>query len=311
MKLNHVMLGSTTNNMLNMSYAASYANYFVKYIQRFAAQGVSVDAITLQNEPLNNASGLPAMYLGAVDSTNLIKNWVGPALRLAGLSTDIWSYDHNLDVPSYPQTNINGASNYVHTVAWHCYAGNNTWSVMSDFHNTNPGVDQYMTECWLSPYTSWYQSPYFTLGPLQNFGRGVIAWVLGTDQNYGPHLPGGCNSCRGIVEIDTTGNDYYLTNDYYFLGQFSKFLQRGSTVLTTTAGNYDYGSGGGITYQSSGQGVESVTTLNADGTRTIVIYNGFGNAVYVTLTFKSGDVWSGPLYGQSVTTWLLPAAGGS
>jgi len=127
MKLNHVMLGNTTDNMLNISYAASYANYFVKYIQRFAAQGVTVDAITLQNEPLNNASGLPAMYLGADESTNLIQNWVGPALRLAGLQSEIWSYDHNLDVPSYPQTNINGARNYVDTVAWHCYAGNNTW----------------------------------------------------------------------------------------------------------------------------------------------------------------------------------------
>jgi len=135
--------------------------------------------------------------------------------------------------------------------------------------------------------------------------------VLGTDEQYGPHLPNGCNSCRGIVEVDVNGNDYFLTNDYYYLGQFSKFLQRGATVLNTPGGNYDYGSGGGISYESSGQGVESVTTKNADGTRTIVIYNGFGNAVYATLTFKSGDVWSGPLYSQSVTTWLLPAAGAS
>jgi len=131
MKLNHVMIGNTTDNMLNMSYAASYAEYFVKYIQRFAAQGVTVDAITLQNEPLNNASGLPAMYVGAQESTNLIENWVGPALRLAGLNTDIWAYDHNLDVPSYAQTVINGAGRYVDTAAWHCYASNNTWRYVS------------------------------------------------------------------------------------------------------------------------------------------------------------------------------------
>jgi len=107
------------------------------------------------------------------------------------------------------------------------------------------------------------------------------------------------------------GNDYFLTNDYYYLGQFSKFLQRGATVLNTLGGNYDYGSGGGISYQSSGEGVESVTTLNADGSRTSVIYNGFGNVVYVTLTFRTGDVWSGPLYPRSVTTWLLPSTGAS
>jgi hypothetical protein len=101
-----------------------------------------------------------------------------------------------------------------------------------------------------------------------------------------------------------------LTNDYYYLGQFSKFLQRGSTVLAST-GSYDYGSGGGITYQSSGSGVEVVATLNTDGTRTVVVYNGFGNGVELTIQFQSGETWSGPLYEYSITTWLLPATTGT
>lgn len=82
-------------------------------------------------------------------------------------------------------------------------------------------------------------------------------------------------------------------------------------MLNTLSGNYDYGSGAGISYESSGQGVQSVTALNTDGSRTVVLYNGFGNVVYLTLTFATGDVWSGPLYAQSVTTWLLPAANGT
>jgi len=146
--------------------------------------------------------------------SDLIENFVGPALRIAGLDTEIWAYDHNLDVPSYPQEVIDHDSQYVDTVAWHCYASNNTWSVMTDFHNKNPNVDQYMTECWLSPFTSWYQSIYFSMGPLQNWGRGVIAWVLGTNTDLGPHLPGGCNSCRGVVEIAPDGSSYTLTSKF-------------------------------------------------------------------------------------------------
>lgn len=95
MKLNGVMYGTTDNNNLNMDYASSFANYFVKYIQAFAAGGVTVDAITIQNEPLNSQSGYPTMYVSADQETQLIQDYVGPALKNASLATEIWAYDHN------------------------------------------------------------------------------------------------------------------------------------------------------------------------------------------------------------------------
>lgn len=135
------------------------------------------------------------------------------------------------------------------------------------------------------------------MGPLQNWAAGAIGWTLGTTTTYGPHLPGGCNTCRGIIEVDITAGTYVKTLDYYFFGQFSKFIQRGSTALATT-GSYDF---------NPGSGIQVVAFLNADKTRTLVIYNGFGNNVYVTVAFKGGETWSGPLYFYSVTTWLLPS----
>jgi O-glycosyl hydrolase len=113
-------LSQTVNNNINPAYASSYAQYFVQYIQRFAKQGVTVDAITIQNEPLNSNAGFPTTYISADNSTNLIENFVGPALKAAKLNTKIWAYDHNLDVPSYPQEVLDGAPDYVNTVAWHC-----------------------------------------------------------------------------------------------------------------------------------------------------------------------------------------------
>jgi glucosylceramidase len=95
MKLNGVTSGSTDNNNLDPQYADAYADYFVKYIQAFADGGVTVDAITIQNEPLNSQSGYPTMYVSADNSTSLIQNNVGPALKSANLDTEIWAYDHN------------------------------------------------------------------------------------------------------------------------------------------------------------------------------------------------------------------------
>lgn len=95
MKLNGLQWGSTNDNNINMDYAESYAQYFVKYVQAFAEGGVTVDAITLQNEPLNSQAGYPTMYLFADEAAKLTNQYVGPALKNAGFKTEVWAYDHN------------------------------------------------------------------------------------------------------------------------------------------------------------------------------------------------------------------------
>jgi len=98
------------------------------------------------------------------------------------------------------------------------------------------------------------------------------------------------------VTVNATARTYTKTADYFFMGQFSRFLARNATVLATS-GNYDYGSGAKI---------ESTAVADADGSRTVVVQNGFGNDVFLTIAFKGGETWSGPLYRQSLTTWVLP-----
>lgn len=302
MKLNGVIQGTTVNNNLNHAYVSEFAQYFVKYIQAYANLGAPIDAITIQNEPLNSQAGMPTMYVYADESGDLIQQNVGPALSAAGLSTGVWAWDHNTDVPSYPQTVLNEASQYVTGVAWHCYATNNSWDVLTDFHNTNPSVKQYMTECWTSSTsTPWSQAADFTIGPLMNWASGAMAWTLGTDNSDGPHLSGSgpCDTCRGLVTVDAASGTYTFQVDYYMMAQFSKFIPKGAVVLSGT-GSYLY---------SDGTGMQSVATVNPDGTRTVVIENKFDNDVYVTLTTQSGETWSGMTYANSVVTWLLPAAG--
>ncbi|KAJ5620399.1 beta-1-6-glucanase [Penicillium lagena] len=298
MKNNHVQDGNATDNTFNMKWAGSYAEYFVKYIQAFRKKGVQVDAITIQNEPLNSNPGYPTMYLPANESTAIIQHHVGPSLKSAGLNTEIWAYDHNTDVPEYPQTVLDGAGDYVNNVAWHCYATNNTWDVLTQFHKKNPKATQYMTECWTSPYTSWYQVPYFVMGPIQNWAVGAIAWTLGTTFDYNPHLPGGCNSCRGFIEVDPATGTYKKTTDYYMMGQFSKFVPRGAIALSTSA-SFDV---------EIEEKIATAAFLNPDHSRTVVIYNGFPQDGNATVNFASGESWTGQVYQKSVVTWTLPPA---
>lgn len=111
MKLNGVIDGNTNNNNLNdgyltsagtgsTGYASAFAQYFVKYIQAYEKLGAHIDAITIQNEPLNSQGGYPTMYVADYESAQLIQNYIGPALANAGLKTDIWAYDHNTGMQS-------------------------------------------------------------------------------------------------------------------------------------------------------------------------------------------------------------------
>ena len=153
-----------------------------------------------------------------------------------------------------------------------------------------------MTECWTPSSGSWNQAADFTMGPLQNWASGVAAWTLGTNAQDGPHLSeGGCATCTGLVTV--INGAYTFQTAYYMIAQFSKFMPPGATVLSGT-GSYTYSSGGGV---------QSVASLNPDGTRTVVIENTFSNDIYIHLTTSSGQEWSGNVPTESVTTWILPA----
>jgi glucosylceramidase len=100
------------------------------------------------------------------------------------------------------------------------------------------------------------------------------------------------------VTVDANAGTYQFQVDYYMMAQFSKFIPKGAIVLSGS-GSYTYG---------DGTGIQSVATVNPDGSKTVVVENKFGNDVYVTLTTTSGQTWSGLVKGNAVVTWLLPSA---
>lgn len=302
MQLDRKLVGTTEKNNFDHKYEAQFGQLFVKYLQAYKNGGVDVDAITIQNEPLNSNAGMPSLYVFPEESGKLIKDHIGPAIRKAGFNTQVWAYDHNTDRPDYPQTVLDIAREFVPSVAWHCYAPGENWSALTTFHKRNPSVKQFQTECWTSAkQTKWNQASWFTMGPLQNWASGSMAWTLGTDNQDGPYLPyqGSCGTCTGLFTVDRNSKTYTLRTDYYMIGQYSRYIPRNAVVHVVT-GSYSW---------PDDTGVESVATVNPDGTRTVVIENKLKNDVHITLhTAKSSQVWSGKVSAKSVTTWLLPPA---
>src|SRR5437868_201809 len=126
-------------------YYDSYALYFVKYIQAMDNEGININAVTPQNEPLNPGNN-PSMYMTAVQEDSFVAYHLGPALKAANLNTKIIVWDHNCDHPEYPISILNDATaqQYIDGTAFHLYAGD--ISALSQVHSAFPDKNIYFTE---------------------------------------------------------------------------------------------------------------------------------------------------------------------
>jgi glucosylceramidase len=227
--------GSTVGGSLLPAYYNAYANYFVKYIQLMQAQGITIHAVTPQNEPLNPANN-PSLYMKATDQAAFIKNDLGPAFQNAGITTKIVVYDHNCDDPGYPESILSdvSASAFVDGSAFHLYTGN--ISALSQVHNAYPSKNLYFTEQYTSNSGSfagdfqWHINN-VVIGSMLNWSRIALEWNLANDASYGPHTPGGCTTCKGALTI--TGSSVTRNVGYYIIGQVSKFVPPGSVRIAS------------------------------------------------------------------------------
>ncbi|MEY3499579.1 MAG: hypothetical protein RL308_1248 [Bacteroidota bacterium] len=89
---------TSSGSSLSPDYYNSYAHYFVKYIQAMQTQGITIDAVCPQNEPLNEGNN-PSMLMTALQQISFVKK-LGLAFQTAGITTKIIVFDHNCNTPN-------------------------------------------------------------------------------------------------------------------------------------------------------------------------------------------------------------------
>jgi glucosylceramidase len=289
--------GANTSNpfkggSLQPQYYDAYARYFVKYIQGMQAQGITIDAVTLQNEPLNPNNN-PSMKMEGSEQATFIKNNVGPAFKAAGLTTKIIAYDHNPDQEGINFVNAvlsdATASPYIDGVAWHFYAG--SIDALGTLHSAYPTKNVYFTEQWTqAPGTASfagdlvYHVNNLEIGAPRNWSRNVLEWNLASDASYNPHTPGGCADCLGAITIN--GNAVTRNVAYYSVAHASKFVRPGSVrVATNVPGN-----------------LQNVAYKTPNGRRVLVVLN-TGGAQKFNIQYK-GKIVSTSLSSGAVATYV-------
>jgi len=258
MKSSGALIGGTL--LGDSSTQGAYAQYFVRFLQAYAARGIGIQAVTPQNEPLYQPTGYPGCGVTAASEATFIGGFLGPALHAAGLATTILAYDHNWDQPQYPLTVLadSTAGPYVSGAAFHCYAG--TPDAQDQIPAAYPGKDVWMTECsdgdWeTAPFNS---KMWLLVESTRHWSRGVILWNLAMTIPGGPALPGGCTSCRGVISVDPATGTWLADVQYYALGHFSRFVRPGAVRVASDGGP---------------AGLEQVAFRNTDGSHVLIVSN--------------------------------------
>ncbi|WP_304201538.1 glycoside hydrolase family 30 beta sandwich domain-containing protein [Flavobacterium alvei] len=237
MKDNNSFIGGS----LQPKYYGVYANYFVKYIQQMKAEGITIDAITPQNEPLHPGNN-PSLLMLAADQANFIKNHLGPVFQNTNLKTKIIVYDHNCNKPEYPISILKDAAAYpfIDGSAFHLYEGD--ISALSTVHNAFPNKNVYFTEQYTSNTGNFdgdlkWHTRNIIIGSMRNWSKTALEWNLANNASFGPNTPGGCTTCKGALTIESSTN-FTRNVAYYIIAHASKFVPAGSVrIASNLSGN--------------------------------------------------------------------------
>lgn len=258
MKVNNLTdlqpFNSWTSGQLNPAFYQDYATYFVKYIKAMEAEGFKIEAITIQNEPLNRGNSA-SMFMTWQEQRDFIKTALGPKFSENGITTKILAYDHNYDYDAgkadtgdqkqYP-TNIYADANaakYIDGAAYHAYGGDKR--ELLNIHNANPGKNLYFTEISIGLWNYNFREDLMWnvrevgIGTINNWSKAVIVWNFMLDENHAPFRPGGCNECLGAVTVSSTYNSYSKNSHYYDIAHLSKVIRPGAFRIKITGTGKD------------------------------------------------------------------------
>lgn len=232
--------GSLIRGHLRADAREAFARYLKRTADGYAAAGVPLYGLTLQNEPGFEPLDYPGMRIEAEGRAALFARFVGPAFAGDPAAPRLYDWDHNWDRPASPLAVLAdpAAAAVLSGVAWHCYYG--PVGAQSEVHDRHPDKEAWMTECAGGGWSPQFDKAlHFFAGTVlidgaRNWSRGAILWNIALDETHGPHL-GGCRDCRGVVTVDVASGAITRNVEYYALGHFSRFVRPGALRIESTS----------------------------------------------------------------------------
>ena len=263
MKANKSMLGGA---MRKTNFPA-YALYFQKFLEGYKAEGVLIDAVTVQNETDAEQEGnMPACLWAQEQEMEFASKHLAPAIRKAGLSTKIWVLDHNYSLWGRALDELSDPDVYqaIDGIAWHGYVGDA--SAMTKVHDAFPKKNAYWTEGgpdisqpdYQTDWTNWAGT--FN-GILNNWARSITAWNVALDEKGKPNI--GPFSCGGTVTVENGSHKVTPSGQYHAFAHYARHIKRGAKVLSTGADGK----------KTDAKALSHAAFRNPDGGKVLVVAN--------------------------------------
>lgn len=258
MKSNRSMLGGN----MRRQYMASYANYFLKFLQGYEAEGVPVQAVTVQNEVDTDQDGrMPACIWPQEYEADFVRSHLGPLFERSEVKTKIWLIDHNYNLwgRAMGELETPDVHRYSNAIAWHGYVGKPEW--IERVHSAYPELEMYWTEGgpdYTDPNYSkdWPEWSKMFTGILRNWCRSITAWNFALDEHGRPNI--GPFSCGGLVTVHSKSKDISYSGQYWAFAHYSRFIHRGARRIDS---------------QSTATDLHHVAFENPGGRRVLVLTN--------------------------------------
>jgi glucosylceramidase len=278
--------GSMVGGKLRPDCYGVYADYLIKFIQAYEAEGITIHSMTVQNEPEYGTAAYSCMDMTAEEQKIFIRDHLGPKLKKTGIETKIVLFDHNCDNPGYPIHILNDsiARQYAAGSGFHLYKGE--IKALCEVKAAHPDKDIYFTEQsgggWAPDFNQnvrWYTGHLFA-GAMNCWSKNVLLWNLALDENDGPKNFG-CQNCWGVIRVKTDGTIEH-NGEYYAIAHYGKMVQPGAKRIV-----------------SEGKDISGVAFKNPDGSLVYLgVYYGKEAKKFVITTgrnqfeyeFKSGEV---------------------
>lgn len=239
-----------------------YADYLTKCVKEYEDAGLSVYAMTPQNEMY-----LPAKWAGMTweweDMVNFVNDDLRPSLTEAGLDTKILNLDHNWSLVEEANMIMSATYDTADGVAYHWYSGEP--EAMNETAQYFPDKLIYMLEgTGTKPenMSRFLKLTSMMARSLYSNANAYLVWNYVLLPEGGPCLFPTAMTNSPLVYYDEDTQEVYYGNDYYALAHFSKYMQVGAVRVdsTDTGADSDYK-------------LCNVVVLNPDGTMTAVIVN--------------------------------------
>ncbi len=244
---------SIRGGSLKEEYKEVWARYYAKYIKAMAEEGIKISAISVQNEPIA-FQPWESCYYSSKDEREFIEKYLAPVLDEEGLSEiKIIIWDHNKE-RVYDRTKKIFESDAVRSRVWavghHWYSGDH-FDGMRLVHEQFGKVLLSTEICGSineDPLSLAERYGKELCGDFNNFTAGFCDWNLLLSDQGGPFhnrseksvacagivLEDKSCGCHAPVLYDTKAKKLVYTPIYYYIGHFSKFVERGAKRIATT-----------------------------------------------------------------------------